>query len=115
MFTGMYRRVPIKVMHHTGFLTYLRLECISEKWVYQNITLLEYLPDLGSVFHPGELHAVCDGSFDKGCSTAAWCIDSNSSIICGVNKVPLGIDTLDSTRCELTEIYIQSYKLQTVR
>ena len=98
------KRYPIKTLHHTYLLIYLRLECISEKWVYQNITLLEYLPHLISTFHSRELHAVCDGSIDKGYGTPAWCIHGNGSIIRGLNIVPLGSDTLDPTRCEIDVI-----------
>ena len=43
---------------------------------------------------------------EKSCGTTYWCLDGNSSIICGVNIVPFGSDTLDPIRCELASIYI---------
>ena len=96
MFTGMCKRGPIKTVQHTDFLTYLRLECKSEKWVYQNIIFLVYLPDLVSVFHSGALRLVCDGSFDKGYGTATWCNDGNWSIICEVDNVLLDKQVFDN-------------------
>ena len=78
---------------------------MGENWVYQNISLLEYLPELVSEFHPGVMRSACDGSFDEDSSTVAWYIDGNRSIIRGVNIVPLGSVTLDPKRCELADIY----------
>ena len=48
---------------------------------------------------------MCDGSFDIGYGTAGWCIDGSSAILRGVNRVPIGSDSLDATRCELAGIY----------
>ena len=69
---------------------------------------LHYHPDIVSSLRDGTLRAVYDGSFDRSYDTAAWCIEGNGGIIRGVNIVQLGSDTLDSTRCEIADIYTTS-------
>ena len=53
----------------------------------------------------GNSRDVCDGSFDPGYGTAAWCINGDGNIIRGVNIVPIGSDNIDDTRCELVGMY----------
>ena len=71
--------------------------------MYQNIMLNDHLPAI-ITYKKGNLRSVCDGSFDPGYGTSAWCIDGDGSIIRGVNMVPIDNDTMDTTRCELAGI-----------
>ena len=48
---------------------------------------------------------MCDGFYDNGYGSAAWCSDGYGSVARGVNLVPIVSDTLDNTWCELTGIY----------
>lgn len=77
----------------------------ARKWVYQKITLQDYLPEIISSLQCGDLRAVCDGSFDCSYGTVPWCLEGSGSIIQGANVVPIRSDTLDPVRCEFGGIY----------
>ena len=104
-FTGICIQGPIQRLRATTFLDFLRSECINEKWVYQNITIVGDMPQLATALANEAIRDVCDGSFDDGYGTSGWCINSIGVIIRGVNIVQLGSGSLDATRCELGGIY----------
>ena len=74
-------------------------------WIYQNITLQYYLPDIVLALECGNLRAIYKGPFDIRYGTMAWYIDGHRSIIRGVNVVSIGSNTINTIRYELAGIY----------
>ena len=73
--------------------------------MYQNITVHDYLPAIFDSLQKENVQALCDGYFDSGYGTVAWCIDGKGLILRGVNIVYRDSDPLDATHCELAGIY----------
>ena len=73
--------------------------------MYKNTIVHNYLSAIVNSLQKENLRALCDGSFDSGHGTAAWCINGNGIILRGVNIAPIGSDTLDAIRCKLAGIY----------
>ena len=99
--TGECELGPIQSLPVTTFEDYLHKQCEREKWIYQNTSFGDHLQAIVVSLQKCDLRAVCDGSFNDTYGSAAWCIDGDGAIIGGVTIVPVGSDTLDSTRCEL--------------
>ena len=73
------------------------------------MTFNQNLPDIVSSLQQGDLRAVCDGSFDVGYGTTAWCLDGDVYIVRGINIAPIGSDTLEMLHDVNWQGYIQYY------
>ena len=104
-FRGICIQGTIQRVRATTFLEFLWSECINEKWVYQNITIVGNVSQIATALVNEATRAVCDGSFDDEYGISGWCIDGSCVIIRGVNIVPLESDSFNTTRCELGGIY----------
>lgn len=102
-FTGICEQGSIKPLPFTAFWAYLSSKC-SQKWVFQNITFTNLTGRFSSLRHRN-LRAVCNGFFNSGYSTSAWCLEGDGSVARGVNIVPIVSNTINATRCELSGIY----------
>ena len=97
IFTGIYTQGTIRPLPQVDCIAYLCLERVNEKWVYQNITIIEQLPTIVTTKQNGEISAVFDGSFDLDYGTVIWYIDDNVTIKWGLNIVLIGSDIVDVT------------------